>query len=262
MQSISSLADRFPDIPRWIEVRHQLRADDCDLTGFEDGPEPSFIIRDDDSASAFVVGRPALGAVLRAIEGDMSGGIVVPQEGTAAWLAEVLEGWVPKRIILHLLRDRGRLPVDTTGRVRFLDPSMFTRLRVPDDLLEELMVGAALSPIAATFVDGEPVSFCYAGWTSETLWDVSIDTLAEHQRKGYAALCAAHMIRHMWGEMKDPVWAALEENPASWRLALRLGFGAMDEITLFESIQKYECKIQKRVEGFQLPPGTSFAREM
>jgi hypothetical protein len=234
MQSISSLADRFPDIPRWIEVRHQLRTGDPDLTGFEDGPEPSFVIRDNEGASAFVVGRPALAAVLSAIEGEMSGGIVVPQEATAAWLAEVLEGWAPKRIILYLLRDRERLPDDSEGMVRFLDPSTLPRLRVPVDLLEELMAGTKVSPIAATFVGGEPVSFCYAGWTSETLWDVSIDTLAEHQRKGYAALCAAHMIRHMWGEKKNPVWAALEENPASWRLALRLGFGAVDGITLFE----------------------------
>jgi RimJ/RimL family protein N-acetyltransferase len=33
---------------------------------------------------------------------------------------------------------------------------------------------------------------------------------------------------------KRPVWGSLEENPASWRLARKLGFVVVDEIVLFE----------------------------
>jgi RimJ/RimL family protein N-acetyltransferase len=33
---------------------------------------------------------------------------------------------------------------------------------------------------------------------------------------------------------KQPVWQAVEENPASWRLAQKLGFVPVDELALFE----------------------------
>jgi hypothetical protein len=33
---------------------------------------------------------------------------------------------------------------------------------------------------------------------------------------------------------KQAVWGAVEENPASWLLAQKLGFVAVDEIALFE----------------------------
>ena len=230
----SSLAQRFPDTPRWIEVRDQLLRGESALIGFEDAPEPSFVIRDDDGASAFVVGRPALAAVREAIAGEMHGGIVVPQEETAAWLEHALPEWRRMPIALYLLHPPEHLPVDVEERVRFLDPASLPDLALPADLLEELLVGAERSPIAAAFADGAPVSFCYAGWTSETLWDVSIDTLEEHRRRGYAGLVAAHMIRYMRGIGKEPVWAALRENVASWRLALGLGFDEVDEIALFE----------------------------
>ena len=47
-------------------------------------------------------------------------------------------------------------------------------------------IGAEYSLIAVTFVENQPVSFCYAGAVTESLWDVSIDTLPEHRRHGYA----------------------------------------------------------------------------
>lgn len=87
---------------------------------------------------------------------------------------------------------------------------------------------------APTFVENKPVSFCYSGSSTESLWDVSIDTVPQHFRRGYASLCAAFMIRHMQAQGKQPVWQAVEENPASWRLAQKLGFVPVDELALFE----------------------------
>ncbi|HEX8684465.1 MAG TPA: GNAT family N-acetyltransferase, partial [Ardenticatenaceae bacterium] len=143
--------------------------------------------------------------------------------------------WSQTRIIVYHLPDLSRLPEVPAGVVDFLDPETLPRLQLPADLREELESGAEHSVIAATFVEQQPVSFCYAGAVTETLWDVSIDTLPEHQRRGYAALCAAHMIRHMQAQGKQPVWQAVEENPASWRLAQKLGFVAVDELALFEA---------------------------
>ena len=99
---------------------------------------------------------------------------------------------------------------------------------------EELEEGPRLGLIAATFVDRQPVSFCYAGAITETWWDIAVDTLPAHRRRGYAALCVAFMIRHMRAGGKHPVWQAVEDNPASWMLARKLGFDAIDELALFE----------------------------
>jgi hypothetical protein len=115
-----------------------------------------------------------------------------------------------------------------------VDPSTLRWLPVSAELLGELESGADHSLIAATLVENQPVSFCYAGSMTETLWDVAIDTLRQHRRKGYAAICAAHMIRYMQAQGKQPVWQAEEENPASWWLAQKLGFVSVDELALFE----------------------------
>ena len=94
--------------------------------------------------------------------------------------------------------------------------------------------GAEQSLIAAAFVNRQPVSFCYAGAMTESLWDVSIDTLPGYRRRGYAALCVTYLIYHMLAKGRHPVWQALEDNPASWRLARKLGFVPVDELALFE----------------------------
>jgi predicted GNAT family acetyltransferase len=83
-------------------------------------------------------------------------------------------------------------------------------------------------------VNGVAASFCYAGSTTETLWDVSIDTLEPFRRQGYAGLCVAYVVDQMNREGKRPVWGAVESNEASLRLASKLGFKPVDRITVFE----------------------------
>jgi hypothetical protein len=41
-----------------------------------------------------------------------------------------------------------------------------------------LEIAARRMPVAASFADRRPVSFCYAAAQTESLWDISIDTLA------------------------------------------------------------------------------------
>jgi RimJ/RimL family protein N-acetyltransferase len=41
------------------------------------------------------------------------------------------------------------------------------------------------------------------------------------------------MTDHMQKHGRQPVWAALEENPASWQLARKLGFVPTDELVRF-----------------------------
>lgn len=71
------------------------------------------------------------------------------------------------------------------------------------------------------------------GSRTESLWDVSIDTLEEHRRQGHAARCVAFMVEHMQREGRRPIWNAVKSNAASLALAARLGFVPVDEMVVF-----------------------------
>jgi GNAT superfamily N-acetyltransferase len=183
----------------------------------------------------FIIGKPENAAVRAAIRDCKPGCEVIAPPEASAWLQELLPGWQRERILVHTLSDAQHLPAIPAGAVRFLDPGVLSRLALPDYLREELVSGAQWSPTAAAFIDEQPVSFCYSGAETEAYWDVAIDTLPEHRRRGYAVQCAAFMIEHMRAQGKQPVWQAVEGNPASWKLAQKLGFAAVDELVLFTS---------------------------
>ena len=77
--------------------------------------------------------------------------------------------------------------------------------------------------VAMTFVDDQPVAFCYPHHETEAFWDVSVDTLEAHRRQGHAARAfgVAHQLMTARGRM--PVWGSLDSNAASNGLARRLG---------------------------------------
>jgi GNAT superfamily N-acetyltransferase len=105
----------------------------------------------------------------------------------------------------------------------------------PAELKEELVEAVKYSPVAATCVERLPVSFCYSGSRTESLWDVSIDTLAGHRNRGYAALCVTFLIEHFRRQGLAPVWGALESNLPSMKLAAKLGFTPVDQLVVFET---------------------------
>ncbi len=226
--SHQAIARMIPDQPRWVEARALLLHHPCRVFGFQTEPGLSLIVREPDKKTAFVIGVPSMAALQTAIHDEPCDEIIAAPE-MAGRLLSMLPGWVDQQILVHLLMNPERLP-EADHRVRFLDPSLLGHLVLNDELREELEEGARQSLIAARFVDEQPVSFCYAGAVTESWWDVSIDTLPDHRRQGFAALCAAFMIRHMQASHKHPVWQALEDNPASWLLAQKLGFAPIGEI--------------------------------
>ncbi|CAN5805380.1 hypothetical protein BH11MYX4_BH11MYX4_43880 [soil metagenome] len=115
-------------------------------------------------------------------------------------------------------------PAIGAGTVTLVDLAAIRRHSVPADLLAELASGAGHSPIAATWVDGAPVSFCYAGTMTESVWDVAVATLEAQRGRGHAMSCVIFMIHHMRRTGREPAWGALETNRASRRLAEKLGF--------------------------------------
>jgi len=229
------IAQRLPDAPRWVEARACLFEGSGEILGLEQEPELSLVIHDV-AGSIFVIGKPAAHAVRAAVQQNPDGSLVAALEH-ADWLREfVPPDWMYSQIIVHQLPHLNRLPADT-GKVGFLDPATLLQLLIPPDLLGELTDAAAHSSIAATFVDHQPVSFCYAGAVTETWWDISIDTVPAQRQRGYAAHCVAFMIRHMHAQGKRPVWQAVADNPASWRLAQKLGFVPVDRLAFFESAE-------------------------
>jgi len=234
MTSNRSIVERLPDLPRWVEARALLLWEPCEIFGLQEEPELSLVVREPDAGSIFIIGAPTVTAIQSALQTNLRGGEVIAPLEQATWLTAALPEWTRTRIIVHRLADPHRLPEASAGTVGFLEPAALQQFPIPAELLQELESGAEQSMITATCVDQQPVSFCYAGAITESLWDIAIDTLPEYRRKGYAAQCVAHMIRYMQTQGKQPVWQALENNPASWRLAQKLGFVPVDELVLFQ----------------------------
>jgi GNAT superfamily N-acetyltransferase len=125
--------------------------------------------------------------------------------------------------------------------VAALDPRATIRLvtsgddlgHLPPGLRHEITYAREVAPLAAVFIDNLPVSFCYPCWRTESLWDVSIDTLADYRGRGFALHAAQFMISRLAREGLAPVWAAPESNAPSLRLARRLGFDPVDENVVF-----------------------------
>ncbi len=229
------IAPDLPDLPRWVEVRDLLLAGQGEVTGLHSKDGVSFVLHDPESHAAFLVGSPPPEAVQTAIQKLGPGGQVLAGPEHGPWLTRLLPGWKRSRILIHTLPTPATLPpIDSEKKVEFLDPAVLDQLTVDAELLEELQSGAEHSPIAATFVAGQPVSFCYAGAETESLWDVAVDTVEEHRRRGHALHCSAYMIRYMSDRGKQAVWQALEDNPASWLLAQKLGFVLVDVVSFFE----------------------------
>lgn len=230
------LAALLPDVPRYVETRWMLLESRCEVLGLEEGPDLlSFVARGGEDALIGVVGRPEAGAIAEAAarSGDDVELLAMPEN--ASRVAEALPGWSTEPVVAHLLRDDGeRLAGTQPGDIRLLsDPEDLRGL--PRELREEfsdaLLRGA---PFVAAFVGEWPVSFCYAASETEGLWDVSIDTLKEYRRQGYAAACVTHLIRLMReSHRKEPVWHALESNSASIGLAAALGFAPVDRYFRF-----------------------------
>ncbi|HZY56217.1 MAG TPA: GNAT family N-acetyltransferase, partial [Rubrobacteraceae bacterium] len=231
------LVRALPDIPRGVETRSMLLSGRCEIFGLEGRTEPCFVVRDSEEHKeqlVSVVGRPAEGAIREAVTHNRDASIVLAPPETRFHVLAALPDWKTTRATLHLLGDAPQLPHVSAGAVRLIAPSELSSIdELPPDLLSELRVAARRSPIVASLVGGRPVSFCYVAAQTEGLWDISIDTLAEHRRQGHAARCVTYMIEHMRRQGRMPVWGAEETNPPSLRLAAKLGFVPVDELIVF-----------------------------
>jgi hypothetical protein len=230
---LARLASALPDLPRWVETRGMLQSGRCEVVGAP-GPEPGdFLVRGTDFGLFCVAGEPALEPLAESLERRAGRAVLCLPAAAGRVAAAVPRGWKPARVIVHALDGGGPAAPSETSAVMLSPRDAASLGHLPGPLREELETALGSSHVAAMHEDGLPVSFAYASYETETLWDLSIDTLEGHRGRGLACACCEFLIAHMSRHGKEPVWGAVESNLASLRLAARLGFRAVDELVVF-----------------------------
>jgi GNAT superfamily N-acetyltransferase len=233
--TIRRLLSALPDQPKWVELRAMLLSGQCEVYGLEDAERLSFVARNAEMEMVGVYGRPAPDVIRMVTTLFPSPETVLCPTEDRSHVAEALPEWRSELATIYRLATVERLPDVPADAVRLLSISEIeTMYHAPAELKEELIDAATYSPVAATHLGKLPVSFCYAGSRTESLWDISIDTLAEYRNRGYAALCVSYLIEYFRRRGLAPVWGALESNIPSMRLAEKLGFIPVGQIVVFE----------------------------
>jgi GNAT superfamily N-acetyltransferase len=227
--TMRELAARLPDLPRLVETRAMLLSGACEVIG--DTSRGDYLVRSLDAGVAAVVGHPRSALVC---EAAARGGVidVLCAEDAVDGALAALPGWRSQPAVIHALPRAHALPSPPAAAdVRLLGACDVVPLRhVPTPLREELAAARQRSPCAVGFVEGYAASFAYVPWQTETLCDLSIDTLPAYRRLGLGSATTCVLIEHVRGLGKQPVWGALEGNVASLALATRLGFVAVDRL--------------------------------
>ncbi len=233
MNELKSFAVLLPDIPRWVETRGLLLSGRSEAFAAENGAV-DFVVRALNGKLICIVGKPARHLMEEAISKSVAAVEVLAVAENGEHVASVLPGWRQSPALIHLLPEPIRVAVSHEVSFKFLQRPEITRIReeVPQ-LSEELLEALTFTEVAAVMVDERPVSFCYAGAETETWWDISIDTLPDYRRRGFAEQCVKFMIIHYLKLGKRPVWGAEESNIASLNLAGKLGFKPVDQVVLF-----------------------------
>ena len=249
-RSLQDLARLRPDTAQWVDLRGFLLAGRCDVFT---NPEPAtgFIVRPMDFPVAVAAGQPEESVTLAATTGADAEGTAWAGEGTAdqwhllappesvAAVAAALPSWRVRGVTLHTLA------ADVVATDRFSDLDLRVSLEgweasgwnldhLPAVTRQEYELETVRKrPIAAVFADECPVAFCYPAVQTESLWDVAVDTLRDHRRRGYAAACFTTLAHHLGGIGLAPVWGSLDDNAPSMKLAARLGFRPKARLTSF-----------------------------
>jgi len=198
---------------------------------------PTFVALHRDGDQAVVVGRASRAAILEAA--SIAGEILTATED-ASWVAGALPDWKAESAVLFRRSPESPLPKVAPGEVRFLATGELAALTseplVPETLRDELRSAHADgTPIAVALEGGRAATFCYAGSITETLWDVSIDTLEPYRRRGHATKAVSFLIEHYAARGKQAVWGALVSNVESAALAARLGFAPVGSLLVLSA---------------------------
>lgn len=232
--ALAELAATLPDLPRWVAPRGLLLDGRCEvLLGPEGRRGAGFVVLERDGQEAFAVHRP-VASLAQQLAGRTPSvrSVLAPIENAESWRA-LLPGWREQPAVLHVHPAPETLPAPFHP-TRFLTLEDVAALGdVPEALVQELGRALQRGPVAAAFEGPRAVSFCHAAYRTERWFDLSIDTLESHRRRGFATSAAAFLVRHQLGQGRRPVWGALDADLPSIALARKYGFRAVDRMVVF-----------------------------
>jgi RimJ/RimL family protein N-acetyltransferase len=134
------------------------------------------------------------------------------------------------RVVLEQEEDsRLTVPSDVTLR-RLGEADAYHLSRLPPDLswISNTWggpAGMASSGFAwGAFIDGRLVSLAGTFLVGDGLEDIGVVTEADYRGRGLAALCAAALCQDVQGRGRRASWTTSNDNPASIRVAGKLGF--------------------------------------
>lgn len=211
------LRGSLPDEPLWVEARDLLAWPGSRCQG-EVG---AFAVWSGEDELGALVGSVCASSI-HAAAAECSELLAYPDNVEAA--CRVLELWTATRATILAASARvhaveSHPTIELTPQRLEVEPGLSVELR--EELVDAASDG---STIYASLEGSRAVSFAYAASQTETLFDVSIDTLASHRRRGFARSAVSRLIREMSALNKTAVWGAARDNPASLQLATRLGF--------------------------------------
>lgn len=228
---LAELARSLPDRPRWVQARGMLLAGRCEvLLGPEGKRGAGYLVCEGRSACA--VHRPVASLVAQLGErGCEASQLLAPMENVEQ-LSAMLPEWRAMPATVHIHPAPETLPRPGPD-ARFLTGGDVENLpEMPATLAAEIAGALGRGPVAAAFHDGRPVAFAYSAYETERWIDVSVDTLPEHRRHGFATSAAALLIRSSLARGKQPVWGALDADTASLAMAAKYGFRAVDRLVV------------------------------
>lgn len=213
------------DLPLWVETRDLLLWEGSAV--LENPTQSGFVVWSQADGVGSVVGEPEPVALARAA-GEVSE--LLAFDDNVERVRSLLPDFLAEPATVFSAPEQ--LPPSPQHRCREISQSEIAALNyLPADLLAQLSgVAGDEVPVVAAFDGARPVSFAYVASETESLWDVSIDTIESHRRKGYAAAAVLHLMGGMREKGKSAVWGALESNRASANLAHRLGFVENDRL--------------------------------
>lgn len=213
-----------PDEARNVFLRDALLGDGLEIFG---RPESCVVAT---ASDLLVVGFPEVQLIRAAALRRPSADFLVPKIARDRF-AELTRTQGHRIVLFQLPPSRELVSTHPTRLLRHGDEGLLAH--VGEELRAELVEALKDVLVATACEDGLAVAFCYSGYQTETLWDIGVDTLESHQRRGFASSAVAAMAKHMAKEGRRPVWCAAEDNPPSMLLAGKLGFEEVSELFVF-----------------------------
>lgn len=231
------------DTPETLESRAMLLEAD---TGRIFGDDPRHcVILQPRARLASMVGNPERGTIRQALEASEGALTLLAQASQLEEARAAARGW---REYGAVRLARGHAPAPRRPawlQVRLVEAAAVAWCPAfPEDVLDAVRSLPAAAEVALCWSGASPVSLCCAAWETERWWDVFVHTLEPYRSMGCAAAAADLLARRFLERGKAAAWFAYADNPASIRLARRLGFFAVERLTAFcadESRAEHRC---------------------